>query len=830
MTAPVETPSPPVIVPPPVPSDVFYCDSEGNRWDGVISLYGLNLPPGVGTVTRIEPDNSQFVVRGGQAIRTDHPFVLSDTEAQFDIPNSYILKLVPDTRAVFHNWFVNPNFENATPTLSWLATANRNLSTYNRSYPAAPYGSKVLSVSGYGGSPPIGSAIPAPIRTNLFTKPSFEDGLTTGFTPTNSTLSVVTMTAPPNGGTKALQSTVTATAAWAITTTNALFPPVVVGKLYRASMYVKSTAAGAAQVRLDANYRDSTGNNNVGSVYSSSIITLTTSWQRIEVTLLAAPAGAASIKLNLITPSTLTAGRIVQMDAILVEEIAAYGVVTGAYFDGNSPAVGTFSHAWTGTANASTSLEGVAFPTSTTAQRVLMFTKPDAALTFATSTKYRVSGRVNVVPRLYSWAEARSNPATTDPIGTMTAPPARDWNNAMFDSGGHSWQEVLGYPTDETTATTGTLYVAFCNSSGALMSGASLTKAAVLTSYSTTDTVDFAVELTTPATAMSNAYIGFYQGDGTLVSVDPITGGTVSTPDPGEFQRQWLFDGLMLDVVHTDVAPLPYFDGSNPLDSNVHGLGYTVSEFDPYSYAWDSGDATFAWMGAANNSATVFNGASVLGAYTGACTLVSREYLNGHVICEPVFISDPIIPSYSEWLGLLSIGPIAWAPRRELMDILGRHAPIAMSQYRATPSTEFTFITNTLAERLQFITIINAGRILLLRNPDPQYPENMWYISIGDVSEERIAQDHRIPIRRWVVSAQVVDRPSGLLTAITGQSWQNVNDTYTDWDEVDTENDSWLSVLIGPATLPGTFNAESTLHGSTPTVQTVAGPAWEPVP
>lgn len=830
MTAPIDM-IPPVIVPPPAPSDAFYCDSDGNRWDGVISLYGVNLPVGSGVVTRIEPDTSQFVVRGGQSIRTDHDFVLSDTEAQFDIPNSYILRLVPDTRAVFHNWFVNPNFENANPLLSWSTTTNRTLSTYTRSYPAPPYGSKLLSVSGYSGTPPVGSTIPAPVRTNLFTKPSFEDGLTTGFTPTNSTLSVVTVTAPPNGGTKALQASVTATGAWGVTPTNALFPPVGVGKLYRCSMYVKSTATGSAQVRLDATYRDSTGNTQVGSAYPSAIVTLTTAWQRVEVTMLAAPAGAASIKLNLITPTTLTAGRIVQMDAILIEEIASAGVATGAYFDGNTPASGTTSYLWTGAANASTSVAGIAFPAPTTAQRVLMLTKPDAALAFTTSTKYRVSGRVNVVPRLFSWAEARSNPATTDPIGGMTSPPARDWNDPMFDSGGHTWQQVLGYSSGDT-AITGTLYVAFCTSTGALQPGAALTKAATLISYGTTDTVDFAVELTSPAAAMTNAYIGFYQGDGTLLGVDPITGGATSTPDPGEFQRQWLFDGLMLDTVKSNVAPLPYFDGSNPLSSDVHGIGYTVNEFDPYTFAWDSGDVSYAWTGAANNSASVFTGASVLGAYTGACTLVSREYLNGHYICEPVFISDPIIPSYSEWLGLLSIGALSWAPRRDMLDILGRHAPIAISQYRATPSAEFRFITNTLEERAQFITIINAGRVLLLRNPDPRYPENMWYISIGDVSEERIAADHRIPVRRWVVSAQVVDRPSGLLTALNGQAWQNVYDSYTDWNEVDVENDAWLNVLIGPAALPGALDVAPAAFraGSNPTVQAVAGPSWEPVP
>jgi hypothetical protein len=336
-----------------------------------------------------------------------------------------------------------------------------------------------------------------------------------------------------------------------------------------------------------------------------------------------------------------------------------------------------------------------------------------------------------------------------------------------------------------------------------------------------------------PTAAMTNAHIGFFQGFGTLTSIDPVTGAEVITSDVDEFRRLWLFDGLMIDKLSTNAANLPYFDGSNPLVDptdpyrDYFGIGYTQRPLDPYTFGWDSGDAETKWLGTPDASASQFLGASEIGAYTGGCVQVSPDYLNGHMMCEPVFLSDPIIPSYSEWLGLLSIGPLQWSPRRELLDILGRHAPIALSQYRATPSTEFKFITHTLAERTQFITIINSGRIMLLRNPDPRYPENNWYISIGDVTEERIYPDHRYPVRRWVVSAQVVDRPSGLLIAQKGQSWQNVHNDYANWDAVDTQNDAWLNVLIGPAALA--YKSLPPYGEQGGTVVSVPGPSWFPV-
>ena len=74
-------------------------------------------------------------------------------------------------------------------------------------------------------------------------------------------------------------------------------------------------------------------------------------------------------------------------------------------------------------------------------------------------------------------------------------------------------------------------------------------------------------------------------------------------------------------------------------------------------------------------------------------------------------------------------------------------------------------MTRTLDERRELLELIASGRILLYRNPDPSYPEQLWYVSIGSVDEERIATDHREPHRRWNLEMVVVDRPVGKLVA-----------------------------------------------------------------
>ena len=75
---------PPILYPWPPNSNLFFCDTDQYH-DGVITLFGGTLTPGTATVYRIDSDSSYFVVRGGQAFRVTGDFVLSDTEAPFDV-------------------------------------------------------------------------------------------------------------------------------------------------------------------------------------------------------------------------------------------------------------------------------------------------------------------------------------------------------------------------------------------------------------------------------------------------------------------------------------------------------------------------------------------------------------------------------------------------------------------------------------------------------------------------------------------------------------------------------------------------------------------------
>jgi hypothetical protein len=84
----------------------------------------------------------------------------------------------------------------------------------------------------------------------------------------------------------------------------------------------------------------------------------------------------------------------------------------------------------------------------------------------------------------------------------------------------------------------------------------------------------------------------------------------------------------------------------------------------------------------------------------------------------------------------------------------------------------------------------------LLRNPIPDYPENNWYLALGDITEDRPVPNQRVTVREWTMPFVRVERPSGLIEAGGGRTWQQIKDLGT-WQTVRDTNQDWLSVLAG---------------------------------
>lgn len=181
-------------------------------------------------------------------------------------------------------------------------------------------------------------------RTNLITRPSFEDSLITGYSASGSALPVLSLfTTDSYHGTKSLK----VTAGGANTfLPNATLPAIatVIGAKYTVSAWVKLPAAGAVTgVYVLASDVGSSGQFGTGT-------TAVDTWSKVFVTFVAT-ATSHTVKLGF--SGTTVAGNYFLVDAVMGEQIDS----ALTYFDGSSPGA-----TWTGVAFASTSTLVSSFP------------------------------------------------------------------------------------------------------------------------------------------------------------------------------------------------------------------------------------------------------------------------------------------------------------------------------------------------------------------------------------------------------------------------------------------------------------------------------------
>jgi hypothetical protein len=259
-----------------------------------------------------------------------------------------------------------------------------------------------------------------------------------------------------------------------------------------------------------------------------------------------------------------------------------------------------------------------------------------------------------------------------------------------------------------------------------------------------------------------------------------------------EYSITWDLDqfSVYTEADAAKVYRLFWFSGDTPVPS------------DPQSYltqepGWEdiSRDSSITWEGVIGNSVSRFTGPSVI-----AQSLVTQVNPPVKAPCEPVLLSDPVSTALSQWFSLSQIGDLSREARMTVMGVLGRSDFVSTSSMRGSPKGTLTLYTSTLEERQQALTVFASGRILLLRNPNPAYPETSWYLAIGNVSEARtIEQDARRPERTWTVPFVQVERPTGLIEASSGVTWQMIKDSGLTWRELRDRRANWLDVaLVSP--------------------------------
>jgi hypothetical protein len=250
----------------------------------------------------------------------------------------------------------------------------------------------------------------------------------------------------------------------------------------------------------------------------------------------------------------------------------------------------------------------------------------------------------------------------------------------------------------------------------------------------------------------------------------------------------WLDEfGITPGVQWLSHPNLFWFDGDTPVPADP-------ASYPQPGFVADSSDSSITWTGTVGNSVSVFTGPSAMHAVT-TCQLDESD--SARILpCEPVLISDPVNVTLAIWMGLIHIDALVHPSKQAIHQIINRAAPVAISQVRGWETGQLTLLTMNTDQRNQVLNVISSGRIVLLRNPIPDYPENNWYLALGDITEDRPVPNQRVTVREWTMPFVRVERPSGLIEAGGGRTWQQIKDLGT-WQTVRDTNQDWLSVLAG---------------------------------
>jgi hypothetical protein len=764
------------------------CDS--NPAIGTIALSGIT-PNGNGLVTRLQPGLSPFLLRGGSLPINTGGISLVDTEAPFGVPVDYVVQVSGITsanRLIQQNLMLTPTFKNGAQ--SWTAGANRTLTT--------PADSTAHSTTA------VGNVTGTATTTTPTTPPSLIGHKDTVVTVSGSyTLDPAT----PSGG------AAIATNDWMLIVHSQLGLSAnpadpsgwtrVDDKLannHRQIIWKRKRQAGDTSYVVAA-----AGSQSVGSLLwvrgSSDVITqsVTTLPDEPNVSTSIATAPHTTIRPSLVVSIFSVGATIGQRAGLRVTagiraeggissptKAAGRGVLAQitASGQGQGPVSGaTFSYMVNNVVTSTRTLivatnaqtESNETPVASAQYGGQMF------MGFASQFAFQVSDALT--NRIIATTKAAVIPATT------AAQPHMLTGRVKFTHPGlWTWQDVKNQGTWQNLKDTKADWLAVRGTSSTI-GGAFLKFFVTIVDPGTgTDYIE-PQQVIVGQDIATNSWIDFTMLFANTVDIPTtaeirlVHGSTLK-----EYGITWRFDefGITPGAQRAKAYnPLYWFDGSTavPTDSAVRLMGP--------GWVTGSADAAITWAGTTGNSVSEFRTASTL-SYSLTCQLDAPAVGP----CEPVLLSDPVNTSMSMWVSLIGLTDLQRAARRGVYDVLNSSAPVAVSSRRQWEAATVTVGTSTLADRDQMNLILDSGRVLLLRNPDPSYPESGWYLSIGGVTESRPITDARHPERLWQLPYARVERPTGLIEVSGGVTWADVLAEGT-WASVLAGNDSWLDVLDG---------------------------------
>lgn len=138
--------------------------------------------------------------------------------------------------------------------------------------------------------------------------------------------------------------------------------------------------------------------------------------------------------------------------------------------------------------------------------------------------------------------------------------------------------------------------------------------------------------------------------------------------------------------------------------------------------------------------------------------------------------------------------------RRDVVDVVGRADPVAVSDVRSFPSGTLTLITLEEGERLALTRLLADGGLLAFSPRSPQFGfTDVWYFSIGDVREARTSTLGLEPSRRFALDVQRVAPPPADFIGPAFRTWGDLLESGVTWGELLMRGTTWLQLQVNDA-------------------------------
>lgn len=151
------------------------------------------------------------------------------------------------------------------------------------------------------------------------------------------------------------------------------------------------------------------------------------------------------------------------------------------------------------------------------------------------------------------------------------------------------------------------------------------------------------------------------------------------------------------------------------------------------------------------------------------------------------------------WLRVnVNIGPdLTSRGRQDAVQVVGRRDPVVVSDVRLFPNGTLTVITLTDSERNDLNAMLSTGQVIAFSPREPTYGfSDVWYLSIGDVTERRTTALGLESSRFFDLQFQRVAPPPADFVGPAFQTWGDVRDAGITWADWLTSGTTWLRAQV----------------------------------